>query len=293
MPGRVPPNKRLKLAAPTAATPAMNPYHEGTLARLAEYKRSQLGVSTDGRWHHNNKPLAHLLPEDQRELNILPHIRADFWAFAAASGIHLHRDFNNLTSLQALAFNLFFPFRAAGVEARTALTKALGLTGVQVTDVRFDVVCEGDEYSVFDAVLDLDKGLALVALKLTEDGFGTGKTDSAHPHKRGALYRQRLQGKVGTSALGDDVFWSYYQLLRNISYASPEDRRFVILLIPRANAWLTTDTQRFLSGFLEAEYRPWVRIVFLEDFLDALRDLPSLPKLEAHFRDVRDKYAAA
>jgi hypothetical protein len=129
-------------------------------------------------------------------------------------------------------------------------------------------------------------------VKLTEDEFGAGKTDTAHPHKRGALYRQRLQGKVGTSALTDAVFWFSYQLLRNISYASPKDGRYVILFIPRANAALTTSTQRFLSGFLEAEYRPWVRIVFLEDFLDALRDLPGLPRLEAHFRDVQGKYAA-
>jgi len=270
----------------------MNPYLETTLAHLAEYKRSHLGVPTDGRWHHNNKPYAHLLPEDQRELNILPHIRADFWAFAASAGLRLHRDFHHLTSLQALAFNLFFPFRAAGAEARAALAKALRLTGVQVTDVRFDVVLDGDEQSNLDVVLDLDKGLVVVAVKLTEDAFGAGKTDSAHRHKRGALYRQRLQGKVGTSALTDAVFWSYYQLLRNISYASPKDGRYVILFIPRANAALTTSTQQFLSGFLEAEYRPWVRIVFLEDFLDALRDLPGLPKLEAHFRDVQAKYAA-
>ena len=66
----------------------------------------------------------------------------------------------------------------------------------------------------------------------------------------------------------------------------------MILFIPRANEALTTSTQRFLSGFLEAEYRAWVRIVFLEDFLDALRDLPGLPKLEAHFRDVQAKYSA-
>ena len=270
----------------------MNPYRETSLAHLAEYKRSQLGVPTDGRWHHNNKPYAHLLPEDQRELNILPHIRADFSAFAAAAGIRLHRDFNDLTSLQALAFNLFFPFREAGQESRAALVKALGLTGVQVTNVRFDVVLDGDDYSVFDVVLDLDRGSALVAVKLTEDEFGPGKTNSAYPHKRGALYRQRLQGKVGISALGDDVFWCYYQLLRNISYASPQDGRYVILLIPRANETLTTSTQRFLSGFLEAEYRPWVRIVFLEDFLDALRDQPGLPTLEAHFREVQAKYAA-
>ena len=270
----------------------MNPYRESTLARLAEYKRSRLGVTTDGRWHHNNKPYAHLLPEGQRELNILPHIRADFWAFATSAGIRLDRDFNHLSSLQALAFNLFFPFRAAGAEARAALATALGLRGVEVTDVRFDVALDGDEQSNLGVVLDLANGLVVLDVKLTEDAFGAGKTDSTHRHKRGALYKQRLQGKVGTSALTDAVFWSYYQLLRNISYASPEDGRYVILLIPRANAALTTSTQQFLSGFLEAEYRPWVRIVFLEDFLDALRDLPGLPTLEAHFRDVQAKYAA-
>jgi len=270
----------------------MNPYRETTLAHLAEYKRTQLGVSADGRWHHDTKPYAHFLPEDQRELNILPHIRADFWAFAASAGIRLHRDFHHLTSLQAFAFNLFFPFRGASAEARAALARALGLSGVQIADVRFDVVLDGDEQPIFDVVLDLDKGLAMVAVKLTEDAFGTGKTDSTHRHKRGALYRQRLRGKVGTSALTDALFWDHYQLLRNISYANPKDDRCVILLIPRANAALTASTQRFLSAFLEAEYRPWVRIVFLEAFLDALRDLPSLPKLEAHFRDVQVKYAA-
>jgi restriction endonuclease-like protein len=271
-------------------TPPTNPYRASTLAHLAEYKRSQLGVTTDGRWHHNNKPYPHLLPEDHRELNILPHIRDAFWAFATATGIPLHRDFHHLTSLQALAFNLFFPFRATAAEPRAALAEALGLTGVQVTDVRFDVVLDGDEQDKPGVVVDLATGLVVVDVKLTEDEFGKGKTDSTHRHKRGALYRQRLRGKVGASALDDAVFWSYYQLLRNISYASPKDGRYVILLIPRANAALTTSTQRFLSGFLEAEYRPWVRIVFLEDFLDHLQDLPGLPELAAHFRDVKAKY---
>ena len=150
----------------------MNPYRETTLAHLAEYKRTQLGVSADGRWHHDTKPYAHFLPEDQRELNILPHIRADFWAFAASAGIRLHRDFHHLTSLQAFAFNLFFPFRGAGAEARAALARALGLSDVQITDVHFDVV------------LDLDKGLAMVAVKLTED----------------ALVRVRLIAHTGISA---------------------------------------------------------------------------------------------
>lgn len=270
----------------------MNPYRESTLAHLVEYKRSQLGVPADGRWHHNNKPFAHFLPEDQRELNILPRIRADFWSFAASTGIRLHRDFHHLTSLQAFAFNLFFPFRGAGADARAALARALGVSGVQVTDVRFGVVLDGDEQPIFDVVLDLDRGSAVVAVKLTEDAFGAGKTDSAHPHKRGVLYRRRLEGKVGISALGDDMFWDHYQLLRNISYANPDNARYVILFIPRANAALTTSTQRFLAAWLEGEYHPWVRIVFLEDFLDALRDLPGLPELEAHFRDVQAKYAA-
>lgn len=271
----------------------MNAYREATLVHLAEYKRSELGVSVDGLWHHKNKPFAHFLPEEQRELNILPRIRTDFWTFAASAGIRLERDFHHLTSLQAFAFNLFFPFRGVGAEARAALTKALGLSGVLVTDVRFDVVLDGDEQPVFDAVLDLDKGSAVVAVKLTEDAFGPGKTDSAHPHKRGAEYRRRLRGKVGISALGDDMFWDHYQLLRNISYASPSAPRSVILFIPRANAELTASTQRFLRVWLEGEYRPWVRIVFLEDFLQALRDLPGLPEIEAHVRDVEAKYSAS
>src|SRR2546428_13158042 len=107
----------------------MNPYLETTLAHLAEYKRSHLGVPTDGRWHHNNKPYSRLLHEDQRELNILPHIRADFWAFAASAGIRLHRDFHPLPSLQALEFNLFFPFRAATAETWGVISHVSGLPG--------------------------------------------------------------------------------------------------------------------------------------------------------------------
>jgi hypothetical protein len=260
-------------------------------AHLAEYKRTSLGVSASGVWRRNGKPYAHILPEAQAELNILPQIRAAFWAFAQSRKLRLHTDFHHLASSQAFTFNLFYPFRDAPPAPRAALTESLGLTTTALTDIRFEAVVDPDEESNLDVVLDLATGEAVIEVKLTEAAFGAGRADQRHRQKRDDIYGPRLTGKVAPSALADDVFWPHYQLLRNLSYVDPAASRTVLLLLPRANTALRNDTETFLAAFLAPSLRNWVRIVFAEDLVADLKRAIAAPSwLVAHLGDVDAKY---
>ena len=75
----------------------------------------------------------------------------------------------------------------------------------------------------FDLWLDLGAhGQVFVEVKLTENGFGTAKSNTRRLKKLEEIYRPRLTGKAAPEALEADVFFSRYQLLRNLSYVDLE-----------------------------------------------------------------------
>src|SRR5690349_3320225 len=93
-------------------------YGERLEAHLVRYKHERMRVSESGTWKGRNGSVKreHILPFRRRELNILPSIRTAFWAYwreqrrTRVPPPCLHRGFPHLTSSQAMAFNLFFPF---------------------------------------------------------------------------------------------------------------------------------------------------------------------------------------
>ncbi len=60
--------------------PVSATYQSLARAHLANYKRRTLGVSEDGPWLKTGKVYPHISPWRLRKLNILPSIRAEFFA---------------------------------------------------------------------------------------------------------------------------------------------------------------------------------------------------------------------
>src|SRR5262245_1230602 len=110
--------------ADDAATgrPSIGSYADDMKMHLARYREEDLVVSELGVWFRNGKEYEypHILPWQLRELNVLPGIREEFWKYAQAEGIKVHRYFHHLNSSQAFAFNLFFPLIQAGESASAA-----------------------------------------------------------------------------------------------------------------------------------------------------------------------------
>lgn len=104
----------------------MKQYQSVLQRHLAGYAKSRLGVFEEGTYEGRSYP--HVLPSRLRFLNILEPIRAEMQQYLEKNPqIKLHRYFHHLNSSQAFAFNLFFPYFAAGGQSARALSTLLGV----------------------------------------------------------------------------------------------------------------------------------------------------------------------
>ena len=272
----------------------MSVYSERLLAHLARYKTAGLGIAEDGIWTRTGQRYPHILPIAELEQNILPGVRDAFWPYARAGGIKLHRDFHHLNSSQAFAFNLFFPFFRPEGDPRPLLA-ALELPNRPVAHSGFEAVLDADEGSNFDVHWTYAGGGAVVCeVKLSEAGFGAARKDAAHLEKRQRVYLKRLAGKVVPGVVEDDVFFTNYQLFRNVAFADRELDQHAVFVLPRANAGLRTTLQTFIDDIVSADLRPFVHVAFVEDVLTRLAaEVVAKPAIRANVEQLQDKYLPA
>jgi hypothetical protein len=252
------------------------PYHLRLRQHLEQYKREVLGVFEDGTWSYRGRRISypHILPVAQQRLNVLGGVREEFWAYWQRQGraeprpAKLHRNFAHLTSSQALAFNIFYPFLGSSHADPDALLAALGIEPEPVRAWRFEEVLDVEEGTNFDVSIVLSSGRRiLVEVKLTETEFGVCRDDQRHRDKLDGIYLRRLAGKVNPETVEPAAFFSRYQILRNISYASVDTE--VVFLFPRQNEALSGGST-FIGKAVLAPYRHQVRTVHLEDLLARL-----------------------
>jgi hypothetical protein len=154
-------------------------------------------VEENGIWVRNQRAYPHILPAHLKRLNIHEPIRAEFWRHHRDNPVKLHRDFHHLTSSQALAFNLFFPFFGLETGNPNLLLTALEIEPGEVTRWSFEHVPDPEEGTSFDFFVELTSGhRVVVEVKLSESGFGRCVADDAHREKLRQVYRPRLKTKV-------------------------------------------------------------------------------------------------
>lgn len=194
-----------------------------------------------------------------------------------------------MSSSQALAFNLFFPFVGLPWSESEVLLRALDLPDRQIASFEFESVPDKDEATNFDFCAAFTDGTRLlVEVKLTESSFGKCKNDEKHQTKRATVYRARLEGKVLPGALDSEGFFGQYQLFRSVSHLRGGDT--LVLLLPRANRRTFDHAERFVKEVLGDKIRPAVRVVALEDLLNALTGIQSNLHTAAVIRLLREKY---
>jgi hypothetical protein len=255
----------------------MQTYRERLHQHLAEYKRTQLSIVEDGVWVRNKQPYAHILPASHRDANILEPVRSAFWDYASRKDLlrHLHRDFLHLSSSQALAFNVFFPFVGTPWGKPSGLLYGLGLPNKKIASWDFELAPDAAEGTTFDFYATFIDGTRLfVEVKLSEPEFGRCPNDDTHHKKLTNTDQKRLIGKVVASALEPLEFFSQYQLLRNVSHLKAGD--VLILLVPRANARTFSQARRFVQETLTDVSRGAVRVVALEDLFARIKNRSSM-----------------
>src|SRR2546427_1063486 len=152
----------------------MKRYQATLKQHLGNYARRRLGVVENGAYR--GQLYSYVLPPRLRFLNVLESIRAELQDHLVAHpSITLHRDFHHLNSSQAFAFNLFYPFLAAGGPQARALSASLGIDA-DVADWQFEGVPDQNEGTNVDVVWRIPGGASVFCeVKLSEGGFGTAE----------------------------------------------------------------------------------------------------------------------
>lgn len=255
---------------------------------LAAYARNQLGITERGTWrgtHYN-----HILPASQHTLNFLGHCRSDILAYLGGNPkIKLHKYFHHLSSSQAFAFNLFFPFFSHGVPAARSFFEAFG--PIIPHQWWFEYLPDREEGTNVDVAWKNRHGATVYCeVKLSESGFGTARDDAKHRKKLDTIYRERLGPLVSAELLEPRVFFSNYQFLRNISLLHRNSQDMVVFLYPRENVSLSQQLDRVILGVRPA-VRSRIQLVALELLLQGLVSDSSLSmQLRSHAVAVAQKY---
>jgi hypothetical protein len=152
----------------------------------------------------------------------------------ARRDIKLHMYFHHLSSSQAFAFNLFFPFFLSGPGPARELSGALGVDQDVTSDWQFEHIPDRDEGTNADVMWRTSEARVFCEVKLSETGFGTAKNDVEHQLKLVKIYRPRLNNIVSRDLLQEATFFKNYQLLRNISLLALDgkDRLVICTRVP-------------------------------------------------------------
>jgi hypothetical protein len=271
----------------------MTGYTKELQSHLAAYKQSRLGVREAGIFLHKGVEIrcGHILPRDLKWLNILEPYRSEIHQYISDHpDVRLHKFFHHLNSSQAFALNLFFPFFENGHAASTALASALGVKGT-VTSWMPEYVPDADEGTNVDVAWQNKQGdWTYGEVKLTEAEFGTAKGDPRHLEKLSRIYGPVLAPYCPASLLQPDIFFGYYQILRNVWLAARNPADSVVFLLPRKNEGLWKPLREVVSA-LEPSLRNRIHVAAMEDVLKTIaNDKGCPPKLSWYAELLAEKY---
>ena len=267
----------------------MKRYAAALKVHLGDYARRRLGVEEFGLYKGHQ--YAHILPEHLRYLNLLASASAGIRAHLEAHPqIKEHQFFHHLNSSQAFAFNLFYPYFAAGGPAARILSKSLGVDA-DVETWEFEAVPDTDEGTNVDVCWTTTEGVRVYCeVKLTESEFGQAKVDSRHMEKLRSIYAPRLDSLVSRDLLAPEAFFAHYQILRNISLLAERNADQLIFLMPRENEALEAPMTRTLAS-VSGHVRDRIHVAYVEDCLDILESARSLSTpLRAYAGELKEKY---
>ena len=105
------------------------------------------------------------------------------------------------------------------------------------------------------------------------------------------VYRARLGGRCEESFCCTRKFLEHYQIARNVWHLNEAAGDIAVFLFPKGNARLRQQEATIKSCALEP-FRSRIRIVYLEDFVDKLRESlrPTDTQLQRNFEEFGTKY---
>lgn len=258
-------------------------------SHLSKYKNENI-TSKNGFWRE--KEYQHILPNksDYYKLNILEHIRDDFWNYFEGKNLKKHPNFNHLNSSQALCFNLFFSLFYPKVDLLNLLFHKIFKipTKLTIIDCDFEKILDKDESTNFDFYASLsDDYKILFEIKYTENEFGKAKKDENHIEKYHKIYKNKLSGKIKNEFNNSDYVLDNYQIMRNVSYL--DDKTFLVFILPKENEKLK-NLDKIINETLKSSLLNNVKIIYLEDLIAQILKLREFKEVEKNYIEFRKKY---
>lgn len=267
-------------------------YQESIKQSLALYKANKYPTLTDGAWEKNKKAYPHILPKEDKKINLLPTYRKDLMAFIDDSNIKLHTDFHHLNSSQAMCLNFFYPLIK---EKKLELVlDFLGFDGEVVDYNTAYFEKDGLELSYketptsFDFYLETESGKKFhFEIKYTENDFGKASKDKRHLEKFNNVYSKHLTS-INSDFHSVDVFLDNYQVLRNLIHI--EDNSYVIFLYPMGNKKIRIEAESARQYKLENKFKNNFFPVTWEDLYEFICNAPMKAELQEQFSEFKNKY---
>lgn len=255
-------------------------------AKLSSYKLANI-TTKKGEWR--TLLYDHILPIDEKEKNIIPSIRKDFWSYYKDANIKIHSNFHHLNSSQALCFNLFFPlFYYEKNLLNYVLKDFMDVKYDDIIKCEFEKVLDSQEFTNFDFYVE-HKGnkRTLFEIKYTENKFATTKGGKGHINKYEQIYKLRLKKILKPEFLNQDFVFSNYQIIRNLSYLDVNTT--VVFLFPKANLDLQ-NTEKLISEIISENFSNQVKVIYLEDLTSQILDSDYLNTIHPTYQTFENIY---
>lgn len=269
-------------------------YEQLMRSHLGNYKVAKLDVMELESWRESEKMYHHILPPDKKEMNYLAPYRSETNNYVKEEKIKLHQLFHHLNSSQAMCLNFFYPLIAEN--SLNLLLKALKLPDEPVMEYAFEHIMPGGEKTNFDFYMKLKSGKEILfEIKYTEEGFGRAVSRETVAKQYKNVYQNMLKGKIRSGVVEYDALLKNYQLLRNIAYVDPGDKRLLVFICPEHNQKLHKEYKNVMDNIVEPALHKNIRMVTWESLLEQVKDqLQTEPvteyKLIEHYEEFGEKY---
>ncbi len=244
---------------------------------LGDYKRNTLKILEDGIFKYKGKDLLykHILPADEKELNIIEKYRADFFK-SDYNNVDFHKFFHHLNSSQAMCINFFYPLIKENL--LQSILKVMHIKGeinYNSQDICFEKGSELEKNAKrktnFDFYIKLTSGIKVYfEIKYTENEFGKARLDENHKNKFSDIYMPLIMNNpaIEDHFKNQDKFLKNYQIMRNIAHVSEDS--YVIFIYPMENQGIR---KAALSAREDIIARGWGAHFILFTWEDLIKEL--------------------
>lgn len=260
-----------------------NEFKKRVFKHLEQYKQNTMPDIDDGTFR--NKKYGHILPEDERNRNLLP----------LSVGIldqNYHMYAHHLNSSQMMCINFFSPLFNDESILIELICKQLNLSrkpDMKIKQKEFEYTPNGSKHTNFDFYIELTTGEKIYfEIKYTENGFGGITIDDKYPERYqrewDSFYKLQTDRSIYLKGISQEDFYSNYQINRNIAYVTEENasKEYVCFVYPFDNENLHKE--------MEGIDFPNVIKINWDDFCNTILSICTGTKYYDHYKEFREKY---